>query len=291
MGSSSSISRPARPLAVIVLAGALLAALTTSAGAAPATAVGYDIAFPQCSEHGARYPSGAAFAIVGVNGGPATADNPCLGPGHNQPGQVAWAAASPGLATQPRASYYVIASDPGPGAAAWPAGRTQPERCAGDWSHDCAYDYGYLRAGSSLRLARWVAAADRWNHVPAADPVGAPWWVDVETGARWATAKTPGWISLNIAAVAGFVDGLRAGGVRLDHIGFYSTIYQWRHITGLDASTSRAYFSPAHPDWVAGAKTLEQARSACARTRSFSGGPVTLTQYASGGFDADYRCP
>ena len=55
MGSSSSISRPARPLAVIVLAGALLAALTTSAGAAPATAVGYDIAFPQCSEHGARY--------------------------------------------------------------------------------------------------------------------------------------------------------------------------------------------------------------------------------------------
>ena len=47
----------------------------------------------------------------------------------------------------------------------------------------------------------------------------------------------------------------------------------------------------AVPVAQAGAKTLEQARSACARTRSFSGGPVTLTQYASGGFDADYRCP
>ncbi len=73
-------------------------------------------------QHGARYPSGAAFAIVGVNGGPASADNPCLGTWHGQPGELAWAAGSPGLPTQPRASYYVIASDPGPGAAGWPAG-------------------------------------------------------------------------------------------------------------------------------------------------------------------------
>jgi hypothetical protein len=200
-------------------------------------------------------------------------------------------------------SFYVIASDPGPGASGWPdstagpGGRLAntaarpPERCAGDWSHDCAYDYGYLRAGSSVRLARWVASVDRWNHVPVADPVGAPWWVDVETGARWATAKTPGWVSLNIAAVAGFVDGLRAAGVRPDHIGFYSTTYQWRRVTGLDSSTSRAYFSPLHPDWVPGATSLEQARLACTPAKSFSGGPVTLTQYESGGFDADYRCP
>jgi hypothetical protein len=127
--------------------------------------------------------------------------------------------------------------------------------------------------------------------VPAADPVLAPWWLDVETGARWATARTPSWASLNIAALAGFLDGLRAGGVRLDHIGFYSTAYQWRHVTSLDSSTSRAYFSPVHPDWVPGARTLEQARSACRPAKSFSGGAVTLTQYTSGGFDADFRCP
>jgi hypothetical protein len=288
---------PARPLAAIALAGALLAvvaapATATAAPPPPTSAVGYDVAFPQCSERAARYPAGPAFAIVGVNGGPTSADNPCLGPGHGQAGQLAWAAGTPGLPTQPRVSYYVIASDPGPGASGWPSSTAKlPERCAGDWSHDCAYDYGYLRAGSSLRLARWVASVDRWIHVPVADPVGAPWWVDVETGARWATTRTPGWVSLNIAAGAGFVDGLRAGGVRLDHIGFYSTSYQWRHITGLDPSSSRAYFSALHPDWVPGARTLEQARSACRLSRSFSGGPVILTQYESGGFDADYRCP
>jgi hypothetical protein len=289
---------PARALAAIVLAGAVVAAVAVPAQATAAPpprtpTVGYDVAFPQCSGHASRYPADPAFAIVGVNGGPASADNPCLGPGHGHVGQLAWAAGTAGLPTQPRVSFYVIASDPGPGASGWPTaapgGRT--ERCAGDWSHGCAYDYGYLRAGSSLRLARWIASVDRWVHLPVADPVGAPWWVDVETGARWAAAKTPGWVSLNIAAVAGFVDGLRAGGVRLDHIGFYSTIYQWRHVTGLDASTSRAYFSPLHPDWVPGARTLEQARSACTPAKSFSGGGVILTQFESGGFDADYPCP
>jgi hypothetical protein len=123
------------------------------------------------------------------------------------------------------------------------------------------------------------------------DPIAAPWWLDVETGAKWATGKTPGWASVNIAALAGFLDGLVAGGVRRDHIGFYSTTYQWQHLTTLGPSTSRVFFSPVHSDWVPGARTLVQARSACSPARSFSGGPVTLTQYASGGFDADYRCP
>ena len=276
MGTSSSHRRPGRPahrrnrrhhgagrvLAAAVVATALMAAAGPTVGGATTTPIGYDVSFPQCSAHGAPYPSSPAFVIVGVNGGPVSADNPCLGPGHGQTGQLAWAGASTGLPTQPRMSFYVMASDPGPGAAGWPTRTTRPERCVGDWSHGCAYDYGYLRAVSSLRLARWVASIDRWNHVPAADPLGAPWWVDVETGARWATATTPEWASLNIAAIAGWADGLRAGGVRLDHIGFYSTIYQWRYLTGLDSSTSRAYFSPLHPDWVPGARTLGQARAA-----------------------------
>jgi hypothetical protein len=227
---------------------------------------------------------------VGVNGGLA-APNPCLGPWHRQAGELAWAAGSAGLSSQPRVSYYLNTGDPGPGYAGWPGTTGQPQRCTGTWSSGCAYDYGYTRAASSLKLARWIASVDRWNHVPVADPVGAPWWLDVETDSRWATTGTPGWVAMNIAAVAGFVDGLRAEGVRPDHIGFYSTAYQWRHITGLDASTSRAYFSPVHPDWVPGARSLEQARLACRPTKSFSGGPVTLTQYESGGFDADYRCP
>ncbi|HWC37489.1 MAG TPA: hypothetical protein VG476_03120 [Acidimicrobiales bacterium] len=276
-----------------MVAAVLLAAGVAGAAAAGAatTPVGYDVSFPQCGKQGARYPANASFAIVGVNGGSASADNPCLGPSHGQTGQLSWAADLPGLPSQPRLSFYVIASDPGPGGAGWPTRTVLAARCTGDWSHGCAYEYGYLRAVSSLRLARWVAAVDRRNHAPAADPVAAPWWLDVETGARWATSRTPQWASLNIAALAGFVDGLHAEGVPADRIGFYSTAYQWRQVTGLDSSTTPAYFSTLHPVWLPGARTLEQARVACRPTRSFSGGPVRLTQYASGGFDADYRCP
>jgi hypothetical protein len=275
--------------------GATLLLSVCAAAWAPAGAatppIGYDVAFPQCHEAASQYPAHPAFAIVGVNGGALSADNPCLGPTHGQTGELAWAASSAGLPTQPVVSFYVIASDPGPGAAGWPTGTTRPARCTGDWSQNCAYDYGYLRADSALRLARSVASVDRSHRVPVADPIGAPWWLDVETGAKWATEKTPAWASVNIAALAGFLDGLVAGGVRRDHIGFYSTTYQWQHLTTLDRTTSRVFFSPVHADWVPGARTLEQARSACSPARSFSGGRVTLTQYASGGFDADYRCP
>jgi hypothetical protein len=270
--------------------GALLVLGAAPAGATTAP-VGYDISFPQCSARAPHYPATPAFAIVGVNAG-LGATNPCLGPWHGQAGELAWAAGSAGLSSQPRVSYYLNAGDPGPGAVGWPGTTTgRPLRCTGTWSNGCAYDYGYLRAADSLHLARWIAAVDRWGHVPVADPLGAPWWLDVETGPQWARAGAPGGLAPNVAAVAGFVDGLRAGGVQLDHIGFYSTAYQWRHITSLDASTSRAYFSPLHPDWVPGARSLEQARSACRPTKSFSGGPVVMTQYEAGGFDADYRCP
>jgi hypothetical protein len=271
----------------------VVVAIAAAAGIAPAGAtaspIGYDISFPQCSSRGPHYPANPAFAIVGVNGGLAS-PNPCLGPWLGQAGELSWAGGAPGLSSQPPVSYYLTAGDPGPGATSWPGTTGYPQRCTGTWSSGCAYDYGYLRAVGSLHLARWIAAVER-RHVPVADPVGAPWWLDVETDSRWATTVTPGWVAMNIAAVAGFVDGLRAGGVPLDRIGFYSTTYQWQHITGLDASTSRAYFSPLHPDWVPGARTLEQAQSACRPAKSFSGGHVTLTQYESGGFDADYRCP
>ena len=44
------------------------------------------------------------------------------------------------------------------------------------------------------------------------------------------------------------------------------------------------------PVWYAGVGTLAQAQSRCSPAYSFTGGIVTLTQYASGGFDADWRC-
>jgi hypothetical protein len=300
----TSPKRHSRSVRLVLASSVLVAALiavgggwptaipsTTNAAAAQVAPVGFDVSFPQCDKNGTHYPSNAAFAIVGVNGGWEFVANHCLGRWHGQAGELAWANGVPGLPTQPRLSFYVIAGDPGPGASGWPSPSTRPQKCDGTWSWGCAYDYGYARAADSLHLARLVASLERLSHRPIADPLGEPWWLDVETDAHWATAKTPGWISLNIGALVGFVDALEAGGMRADQIGFYSTGYQWRQITGLNASTSHGYFLLAHPDWVPGSKTLEEARAACNPAKSFSGGHVMLTQFRSGDFDADYRCP
>ena len=90
----------------------------------------------------------------------------------------------------------------------------------------------------------------------------------------------------NVATVQGFVDGLRAAGVR-GAVGIYSTPADWVAITGLSDKMSRAYF-PTEPDWVGGATTRRQALGNC--RASFSGGRVLLTQYVAGRFDIDIRC-
>jgi Bacterial Ig-like domain (group 2) len=66
-------------------------------------------------------------------------------------------------------------------------------------------------------------------------------------------------------------------------LGFYSTSYQWGVITGGTSAFS------AYPSWVAGAADAAGATANCVGP-GFTGGGVTLAQYASGGFDADLRC-
>jgi hypothetical protein len=284
-------------VALVLVASALVAVgwLASAAGGQAVIAVpapsGYDVSYPQCGPRGSLAPEARTFAVVGVNGGSAETTNPCLGPSHGQPGELSWASGSPGLLIQPRVSFYLDAADPGPQVADWPAAGSRPLQCEGTWSSGCAYDYGYNRAASSLRSAQLVAIVDGRVHLPTTDPVADPWWLDVEVGPRWAPHEIPGWSSLNIEAVEGFIEGLRAGGVPLAHIGFYSTAFQWQAITSLDPAGSRAYFLTSHPDWVPGATSLEQARLACSPSRSFSSGDVTLTQFTSGAFDGDYRCP
>lgn len=273
------VSRRARFGALLALA--VVAVMAPSAAAAVAAPTGYDIAYPLC---GAALPAGAAFGIVGVNGGLANNANPCLG------GELAWAAATPGLTSpsQPAASLRLNTADPGNRVPDWPsaafggaAGATPFGVCDGSWSTACAYLYGALRAAFSYRL---VAGANT-----AVAPSGAAWWLDIEQQNTWAKpTDLAAWAAVNIAAIKGFVAGLRDAGAG-GPIGFYSTRLQWQAITGLDPTSSLAQFDRAHADWVAGVGSLSQAQAKC--QSSFSGGPVMLAQFAAAGLDGDFACP
>ena len=235
----------------------------------PPSGTGFDISYPQC---GGSYPSGAAFGIVGVNGGLANDANGCLS------SELAWAGATPGLTSppQPKTSLYINTADPGNGVADWPrsGSTTAYGPCDGSWSQACSYIYGQQRASYSYGLA------------PSSLASSAPWWLDIETANSWATAANgSNWAPLNVATIQGFIAGLQGKGAN-GAIGFYSTASQWQSITGQNATNSS--FPTAH-DWVAGAGSLSEAQTNC--SASFSGGRVALAQFPSGGFDGDYACP
>ena len=160
----------------------------------------------------------------------------------------------------------------------WPTGGITPAygACNGKLTNACSYIYGEQRAAYSYR----VAAADS-----LADAHTVPWWLDVELMASWA-----GTYQLNLAALQGFVAGLRGAGAS-GPIGIYSTTAQWKDITGLTALTTAAAFKRQLPDWVAGTQAnLAQARQNCT-TGGFTGVAPTLAQYRLNGLDADLRCP
>src|SRR6202007_3245083 len=96
----------------------------------------------------------------------------------------------------------------------WPSAGTAPAygACNRRLTKACCYIYGEQRAAHSYRL---VAALN-----PAAAKT-APWWLDVELIASWA-----GTYELNIAALQGFIAGLRNAHAT-GPIGIYSTGAQW----------------------------------------------------------------
>ena len=232
---------------------------------------GYDASYPQCS---GSYPADPLFGIVGVNGGLANNANRCLG------SELHWARGSPGQKhpAQPPLSLYIDTGNPGGEQVAdWPGGGTTPDygSCNGLLTNACSYLYGEQRAARSYHL---VAAVD------SAAARTAPWWLDVELTASWA-----GTYQLNLAALHGFIAGLRDGGAT-GLIGVYSTGPQWRDITGLTAQTTPAAFASPLPDWVAGTKaTRTQARHNCTKG-GFTGLAPRLSQFRIGVFDADLRC-
>ena len=266
------------PMSPRVVLLALLAAVATVApssaavaGKRPVTTTapeGWDVSYPQC---GAALPSSAPLAIVGVDGGRVFSGNSCLAT------ELSWAGRSAST------HYYVNTGNPGPRVSThWPSGQTSPQLCATTYpdndSTTCAYNYG------------WNAAADSWSRAVAAaasagvaSPVGATWWLDVETGNSWEALQyggTPLYQASDLAALQGERDYLLSQGA--GSVGVYSTSYQWSQIVG------SASFGGA-PAWVAGVSSHANAQSHCTAT-SFTGGRVALAQFAQNGYDADLRC-
>ena len=258
---------PVVGLAVIVAVVVLIVVISRSSS--PTT--GYDASYPQCP---GRYPSNRLFGLVGVNGGLANNANRCVS------GELHWAHDTPGQKRpkQPPLSLYIDTGNPGGHHTAdWPTGGIAPAygSCNGKLTNACSYRYGEQRASHSYHL---VAALD------SVSAKTAPWWLDVELTASWA-----GTYRLNIAALQGFIAGLRDAGA-IGPIGIYSSRAQWKDITGLTAQTTSAAFNRRLPDWVAGTETtLAQARQNCTRG-GFTGVAPTLAQYRIHSLDADLRC-
>jgi hypothetical protein len=247
----------ARLVPLVALLAALSLAPTANAAhqkGGGSTKTGYDISYPQC---GHSLPKNVSFAIVGVNDGIVFSANPCLS------SELAWA-----KSYEAAPILYANTGDPGPARSShWPAGQTSPELCdaANPDTPPCAYDYG------------WNAAADSYADAANAGAISGEWWLDVESANSW-EANTAN----NVAELQGEVAYLQNRGATT--VGFYALASDWETITG--GTTAFA----ALPSWRPGAGTQSTAASFCG-TVGVTGGPTRYSQYASGGFDADVRCP
>lgn len=250
--------------ALTLLAGPAYAGHHKSPPSSPAT---YDVSYPQC---GSSLPSNATGGIVGVNDGIVLSGNPCLA------SEYAWATTASTYAPE----FYANTGNPGPAYSShWPTGQMTPQACLATDTNSsaCSYDYG------------WNYGQDAFARALAVTPTaaGEAWWFDVETGNSWETlesayGQTATAQANDRASLAGAIAALQSNLVSV--IGVYSTSYQWSQIMG----SSGLQFA-AQPAWVAGVSSLSTAQANCAST-SFTGGRVTLAQYASGGLDADYHC-
>jgi hypothetical protein len=246
--------------------------------------VGYDVSHPQCGE---TLPDDAAFAIIGVNGGIATTENPCLAD------QWEWANESSGaVSAQPRAQLYVNTANPGEvrdQVTTWPRlGVNRYGACDGDNSAACSYEYGVDRAANDVRmvldtLGEAPPGAEDIALESRADLAGLRWWLDVETMNTWQTEGARAQRN-NRATLEGMTDHLESVGGR---VGLYSTGYQWGEIVGEVPSWSSLH---GLDSWLAGARSRSGAVANCADEPLVDGGRVVLTQYVEDDLDHNQSC-
>lgn len=158
---------------------------------------GVDVSWPP-SNCAAQRPAGAAFGIVGVNGGRAFTRNTCL------LGEAGWFA-SPAL--------YMNADYAGPNYARKLHAADKPRHCAPADNRCIAYNYGFNAAEYAL-----LYATSQNVHT-------TQWWLDVETANSWSADPAQ-----NRADIQGMTDAIMRTAF-LPAIGVYSTPRQWRIIT------------------------------------------------------------
>jgi hypothetical protein len=263
-------------VALAVAAGVLVAPSTASADEDAEDVVGFDVSHPQCDS---ELPDEPAFVVVGVNGGLSTKANPCLAD------QLAWAwNAADSVPGQPKALLYLNTANPGElreQVSTWPdSGSTPYGDCEGENDRACSWQYGWERAQNSVvSFFTPAARAARVDSVPSR----YTWWLDVETMNTWQSGSAEA-RARNRATLEGMTAYLLARGAR---VGVYSTSYQWSEIVGSVPSSSNLV---GRNSWLAGATTLDEARTNCRRAPLVPGGRVTLTQFVPDDLDRNHSC-
>ena len=177
---------------------AVLSVVVISTGVAAAQgqyvkgSTGIDVSYPNCS---ASLPK-TSFGIVGVTGGTAFSQNPCL---------KAQASKFNNLSLYMNTGW--------PGVTSVYNNNQSPQQCQAADLNCLAYNYGFN------------AGQDAMNYANNSGVYSQTWWLDVETMNSWSSDTAQ-----NRNSIQGFYDALKAGGVNT--IGIYSTTAQWNGITG-----------------------------------------------------------
>jgi hypothetical protein len=267
-----------RSVVVVLAATAAVFAVSGSASAA-VTTIGYDVSHPQCNT---TLPYSHAFGVVGVNGGVATTDNPCIA------AELAWAWKSSGaVRLQPKAQLYINTANPGEyigSISTWPTtGSTPYGACTGTNTAACSWEYGWERSRDDV--ARLLSAAR--SAMVDGRASSYTWWLDVENANTWQSgtgADLAPAQARNRATLEGMTAYLAAQGGR---IGLYSTSQQWNQIVGAVPTTSNL---AGRNSWLPGATTLNGATANCTKPALTPGGRVTLTQFVVNNLDRDHSC-
>lgn len=280
--------------AVILLPNAALAAKPENAGNSkpkptepaptPVEYLGYDVSYPQCGKNVLnKLPTDHHFAVIGVNGGTAASENPCL------TDQLAWAKkAKTGFEQhQDRIQLYVNTGNPAQESVydwkTWPTSGINPYgACEGAKNNSlaCSWQYGWNR--SAATEAYFVTKARSAGI--STNTQDYIWWLDVETMNSWQSGSSES-LAKNRASIEGFAAYYQAKGA---DVGLYSTKIQWEQIVG-DTLIADGNLTNL-PNWRPSGASLANAKENCSVAPLTAGGFISLTQYIIKSLDHNHSC-